>query len=107
MVLYIDLNSPYAYLAAARAADVLGEAPELEPILLGAIFQRRGWGSWSYTDEREARLEDLSERAERYGLPPLRYFDGWPGNGLQAMRAATWAKQQDAIEPFALAIFRR
>jgi 2-hydroxychromene-2-carboxylate isomerase len=102
VVLYIDLNSPYAYLSAERLTG-----PELEPILLGAIFQRRGWGSWGLTDEREPRIAEIAERARRYGLPPLAYYDGWPGNGLTAMRAATWAKQQGMTEAFALAVFRR
>ena len=37
-VLYYDLASPYAYLAVMRAADVLGDAPRLQPVLVGAIF---------------------------------------------------------------------
>jgi 2-hydroxychromene-2-carboxylate isomerase len=32
---------------------------------------------------------------------------GWPGDGLQAMRAATWAKQHGAVDAFARAAFRR
>src|SRR5829696_3481699 len=39
--LYYDLASPYAYLAVARAADVLGAEPELKPVLVGAIFGSR------------------------------------------------------------------
>jgi 2-hydroxychromene-2-carboxylate isomerase len=107
VILSFDLNSPYAYLAVERAADVLGAAPELEPVLLGAIFKQRGWGSWAHTEERDERLADLDARAQRYGLPPLVYPPGWPLDGLVAMRAATWAKQQGAVEPFALAVFRR
>lgn len=107
MILYIDLNSPYAYLAAERAASVLGRDPELEPILLGALFRQRGWGSWAHTDERDDRLSDLAARAERYGLPPLVYPDNWPLNGLTAMRAATWAKKQGMAERFCLEVFRR
>ena len=107
MILYIDLNSPYAYLATERAAGVLGRDPELEPILLGAIFKMRGWGSWSQTDELEPRLADLAKRAERYGLPPLVWPEGWPLDGLTAMRAATWAKRQGMVERFALEVFRR
>jgi 2-hydroxychromene-2-carboxylate isomerase len=107
VLLYIDLNSPYAYLATERAGAVLGREPELEPILLGAIFKQRGWGSWAHTDEREDRLADLAARAERYGLPPLVYPDGWPLDGLAAMRAATWAKRQGMVERFALEVFRR
>ena len=103
MILYYDLGSPYAYLAVERAEAVLGSAPELRPVLLGGIFARRGWGSWSQTDEREARMADLQERAVVYGLPPLRFPDGWPLDGLTAMRAATWA----ASDAFAREAFRR
>ena len=103
--LYFDLGSPYAYLAVARAEAVLGTAPELEPILLGAIFPLRGSGSWSQTDEREGRIADIESRAQRYGLPPIVWPAGWPVNGLAAMRAATWAKRQGRTHEFALAVF--
>ena len=104
-VLYFDLGSPYAYLAVARAAGVLGCEPELEPVLLGAIFGMRGWGSWSAGPERQARIADIEERARERGLPPLRWPAGWPGNGLPAMRAATWAKREGAARAFASAVF--
>lgn len=104
-VLYFDLGSPYAYLAVARAAGVLGREPELEPVLLGAIFRMRGWGSWSTGPERETRIADITERARRCGLPPLQWPSGWPANGLAAMRAATWAKREGAVGAFARAVF--
>lgn len=50
--LYFGLGSPYAYLAIARADAVFGCAPDLQPVLLGAIFKLRGWGSWSQTAQR-------------------------------------------------------
>ena len=50
MKLYYDLASPYAYLAVSRAAEVLGAAPRLQPVLVGAIFGWRGRGSWALTD---------------------------------------------------------
>jgi 2-hydroxychromene-2-carboxylate isomerase len=106
-VLYFDLGSPYAYLATARAAAVLGGEPELEPVLLGAIFQRRGHGSWSQTGERERHFAEIERRAAAYGLPPVAWPPGWPGDGLSAMRAATWAKGQGAIAAFAHAAYRR
>ena len=84
---------------------MLGTVPELEPILLGAIFPLRGWGSWSQTDEREGRIADIESRAQRYGLPPIVWPAGWPVNGLAAMRAATWAKRQGRTHEFALAVF--
>jgi 2-hydroxychromene-2-carboxylate isomerase len=100
--LFYDLGSPYAYLAVERAERVLGTAPVLEPILLGAIFARRGHGSWAHTDERERNIGDVERRAAEYGLPPVTWPPGWPPNTLAAMRAATWAPD----EAFARAAFR-
>jgi 2-hydroxychromene-2-carboxylate isomerase len=105
-VLYLDLQSPYAYLAVERAESVLGVAPVLEPILLGAFFARRGFGSWADTDERPRHLDELAARVARYGLPPLALPPQWPTNGIALMRAATWAKHEGRIDPFARAVFR-
>ncbi len=106
-VIYFDLGSPYAYLALARAGSVLGVQPELRPVLLGAIFARRGFASWGHTQAREARMAEVEQRALRYGLPPLRWPAGWPANGLVAMRCATWACEQGRGEAFARVVFDR
>ena len=106
-ILYYDLGSPYAYLAAERAADVLGVEPRLEPILIGGIFVERGHGSWAHTAERESRIAEIEERAARYGLPPVVWPAGWPNNTLKAMRAAIWADQLGIGRLFAIAAFRR
>ena len=106
-VLYYDLGSPYAYLALERAGKVLGVEPRPQPILVGGIFLERGSGSWAHTPEREARIAEVEERAERYGLPPVVWPPGWPNNTLQAMRAAIWAEGRGAGAEFALAGFRR
>lgn len=105
-LLYVDLGSPYAYLAFERAPAVLGIEPELGPVLLGAIFARRGFGSWAGTPARAARIAELHERAARYGLPPLLWPQVWPGDGLAAMRCLTWAAQEGAAARFARAVFR-
>ena len=103
-----DLGSPYAYLATERvAAGILGVEPTFEPVLLGAIFRYRGRGSWAQTEQRERNLAEVAARARRYGLPPFAWPEGWPGDGLAAMRAATWAAQLGAGVPFALAAYRR
>jgi hypothetical protein len=68
-VLYFDLASPYAYLAVERAASVLGAEPALQPVLVGAIFGYRGWGSWAGTPERERNMAEIEQRARAYGLP--------------------------------------
>jgi 2-hydroxychromene-2-carboxylate isomerase len=104
--LYFDLGSPYAYLALERAAEVLGREPRLQPVLLVGIVARRGFGSWSATAVRAPRIEEIEARARRYGLPPLRWPERWPGNGLQAMRASVWAQHEGAIGEFARAVFR-
>lgn len=103
--LYYDLGSPYAYLAAARAEAVLGFAPRLQPILLGGIFRERGHGSWAHTEERAARVSEIEARAKAYGLPPLRWPDGWPRNTLTSMRAAVWADRLGRGAEFAHAAF--
>jgi 2-hydroxychromene-2-carboxylate isomerase len=105
--LYFDLGSPYGYLATERAAGVLGHEAELEPILLGAIFEYRGRGSWSQTDARASNVEEVERRAREYGLPPVEWPPGWPPNTLAAMRAATWAKRLGRVREFALAAYRR
>ena len=107
MRLYYDLASPYAYLAVARAADVLGEVPQLQPVLVGAIFGWRGRGSWALTDARYEGEAEVERRAAAYGLPPLRWPADWPPNTLAAMRAAVWAEREGRGAPFARAAFRR
>jgi 2-hydroxychromene-2-carboxylate isomerase len=105
--LYFDLGSPYAYLAVERAERVLGVKPIFAPVLLGAIFRQRGSGSWALTDRRADGVAEIERRAAAYGLPPLVWPAEWPMNGLQAMRAAVWAEEQGAVEPFATTAFRR
>jgi 2-hydroxychromene-2-carboxylate isomerase len=108
-VLYIDPGSPYAYLAAERAPALLGVAPRLEAIALGAVFRHRGRGSWAHTDERERRMREVEDRARSYGLPPVRWPDGWPPNTLHASRAVVWMRREqgeDAADAVALALLR-
>lgn len=104
---YFDLGSPYAYLAIARAEGVLGRPPLLRPVLLGGIFAMRGFGSWSQTPQRQQRVGEIEARAERYGLPPLRWPPAWPPDGLAAMRACVWAEAEGALDAFAAAAFER
>ena len=105
-ILYYDLGSPYAYLAAERATGTLGIEPHLEPVLVGGIFAERGYGSWAHTAERQQRIAEVEARAERYGLPPISWPRGWPNNTLKAMRAAVWADRIGEGRRFALAAFR-
>jgi 2-hydroxychromene-2-carboxylate isomerase len=104
--LFFDLASPYAYLAVERVRTVFGGPVELQPILLGAIFKRRGYGSWAWTDERGAGMAEVERRARDYGLPALVWPADWPANSLAADRAAIWAGQRGDVEPFVRAVFR-
>jgi 2-hydroxychromene-2-carboxylate isomerase len=106
-VLYYDLASPYAYLAVSRAAEVLGEQPRLQPVLVGAIFGWRGRGSWALTDQRDAGEAECERRAAAYGLPPIVWPRGWPVNNLGSMRAAVVAERQGKALEFATAVFER
>ena len=106
-VVYIDLASPYAYLAFERAESVLGVAPRFEVVLVGAIFNWRDRGSWALTERRATGIAEIERRAADYGLPPLAWPEHWPANSLHANRVALWAESRDALVPFAGALFRR
>jgi 2-hydroxychromene-2-carboxylate isomerase len=103
--LFFDLASPYAYLAVARAERTLGRRPVLRPVLVGAIFRARGFGSGALTALRDGRIAEIEARAARYGLPPLRWPMGWPLNSLAAMRACVWAQAAGALDPFVHAAY--
>ncbi len=106
-----DLGSPYAYLTAERVnglfAEHGAEVPEWQPILLGGLFQRFDRSSWGRGPDREAGIAECERRASAYGLPPIRWPDGWPGNYLYAMRVATYAKEIGRAVAFSLAAFRQ
>jgi 2-hydroxychromene-2-carboxylate isomerase len=104
--LYFDLGSPYAYLAMERAEAVLGQVM-LEPVLVGAIFGWRGWGSWALTDDRAAGEAEIERRAREYGLAPMHWPAVWPANALAAQRCALWAARQRRLEEFAHLVARR
>src|SRR3954452_18546329 len=99
--LFYDLGSPSPSLAVERAERVLGVAPVLRPVLLGAIFAARGHGSWSQTQARAERIAELERRAAGSGRPPVRWPPGWPPNTLAAMRAAVWPERRGRGAPFA------
>lgn len=96
---YVDLGSPYAYLAAERIDAVLPEAT-WQTVLLGGIFQATGRASWADGAGRSAGRAEVERRAAARGLPPIIWPDPWPSNGLVAARAATWADQQGAGRGF-------
>jgi 2-hydroxychromene-2-carboxylate isomerase len=107
--LYYDLASPYAYLAVSRAREVFPTPPRLQPVLAGALFAHRGWGSWAHMETRGENMVEIAARAARYGLPPITWPPGWPPNSLQAMRACVWAERvggAESAERFAHTAFR-
>ncbi|HET6448356.1 MAG TPA: DsbA family protein [Conexibacter sp.] len=103
---FVDVGSPYAWLAAERVERVLGCEVAWEPILLGAVFAARGSGSWSLTDERAVGMAEVERRAAAYGLGPVRWPEPWPGNYLLAMRAAAAADEAGGARAFLLAALR-
>jgi 2-hydroxychromene-2-carboxylate isomerase len=94
---FYDLGSPYAWLAAER----MFEATWI-PVLLGGIFKATGRGSWAETPARANGIAEVERRARERGLPPPRWPDPWPNDGLHAMRVAAAADSRE----FALAAFR-
>ena len=106
-VFYYDLGSPYAYLAAERMHAVLPEPPIWQPILLGGIWKVTGGRSWATTDKRAEGMADVEERAQSYGLQPVRWPVDWPSNTLAAMRTAIFAQQAGRAVAFSLAAFRQ
>ena len=93
--LFYDLGSPYAYLAVeradrrARGRASPGTGPgrrDLRPPRTRQLVANT---------RRNGRIAEVKARAERYGLPPLRWPPGWPNNTLKAMRSAVWANQVD------------
>jgi 2-hydroxychromene-2-carboxylate isomerase len=103
---FVDVGSPYAWLAAERVEAVLGSEVVWEPVLLGAVFAERGWGSWAQTDARAQGIEEVERRARSYGLGPVRWPEPWPGNMLLAMRAAVAATDAGLGPAFLLAALR-
>ncbi len=105
---YFDLGSPFAYLAAERLHDVLGEPVRWQPISLGALFKVNGRSSWALGDpqRRADGIAEVQRRAQRYGLPPIRWPEPWPGNYLMAMRAAIYADRAGRGSEFALHALR-
>jgi 2-hydroxychromene-2-carboxylate isomerase len=110
-VFYYDLGSPYAYLSAERISGLFSaaelEQPEWQPILLGGLFRHFDRGSWALTEARDEGIAEIERRAAEQGLPRLVWPEVWPGEMLNAMRVATFAKQTGRTVSFSLAAFRQ
>ena len=106
-VLYFDLASPEAYIAAERAAEVLGVVPEWQPIHLAALPGAGELDAFRCAEERDIFRAELERLATARGLQPLRWPPGWPGDTALAMRVATYAKSIGRVVAFSLAAFRQ
>ncbi len=108
---YYDLGSPYAYLSAERIhavfKEVGAEPPVWKPVLLGGLFAHFDRGSWARTGAREEGMREIERRAASYGLPPIRWPEGWPSDYLFAMRVATFATEIGRGVSLPLAAFRQ
>jgi 2-hydroxychromene-2-carboxylate isomerase len=104
--LYVDLGSPYVYLALERLERFdLGEVA-LEPVALGALFKLTGRSSWGLGPRRELGMAEVAARASAYGLPPMAWPQGWPSNYLHANRACLVAQEEGAPDAFARTALR-
>jgi 2-hydroxychromene-2-carboxylate isomerase len=106
---YYDFNSPYAYLAAERIDDLVGDAewkPIAFPYLLHALGRLdevlAGVNTGPIVEEVSARLADR-------GMPPFAPPDGWPIQSwsLAPLRAALVADELGRQREFARAAFRK
>ncbi len=104
--LFIDVGSPYAYLAAERAEQLLVGEVRWCPVLLGALFKATERSSWAQTPARAAGIAEVERRAVERGLPPIRWPEPWPNDGLLAMRVAVLAEDRGRGREFALAAMR-
>ena len=106
-VLYYDLVSPEAYLAAERSAEVLGVVPEWQPIHLAQLPGAGEPDAFRCAEERDIFRAELERRAAAQHLQPLRWPADWPNDTALAMRVATYAKSIGRVVAFSLAAFRQ
>jgi 2-hydroxychromene-2-carboxylate isomerase len=102
---YFGAMSPYSWFAAERIATLIPDA-QWRPVFAGGLFRTVGRSSWGLSDRREAGILDCEARAQRHGLGPMRWPDGWPSSDLLVARAMVAAERQERLQPFALAAMR-
>jgi 2-hydroxychromene-2-carboxylate isomerase len=103
---YFDLGSPYVYLAGERLESLGLTDVEWQPISLGGLFKLTGRSSWGLSPRRELGMAEIEARAGHYGLPALRWPEGWPGHYLHANRACLAAGEQGRLESYARTALR-
>jgi hypothetical protein len=93
-ILYFDLGSPYVYLAVERLHRFDFGEVQFRPVSLGALFKLTDRSSWGLSPRRDLGMAEIDTRARAYGLPPMRWPEGWPGNYLRANRACIVAEAE-------------
>jgi 2-hydroxychromene-2-carboxylate isomerase len=92
-VFYYDVGSPWCWLAAERAHQVLGTVPVWQPVRAGEL-----------ADVDRAAVE---RRALGQGIPAVRWPEPWPFDTEPAMLVATFAKQTGRAVAFSLSAMRQ
>jgi 2-hydroxychromene-2-carboxylate isomerase len=104
---YFDLRSPYAYLAAERALQILPAPCEWQPILASRLPAAESFEAYRCEQELLAMRESVERRALALELQPLRWPYPFPFDSEFAMLTATFAKRIGKTVAFALAAFRQ
>jgi len=105
-----DFNSPYAYLAAARVDAIVGADVAWEPVAFAFLLRAHNREPWSFREPtRTDGMRECAQRAEAYGLPPLRWPPGWPVESytLASLRAAWAAERIGRLRDFSAAAYAR
>src|SRR4051794_39074391 len=90
---YYDVGSPWCWLAAERAHEVLGTVPVWQPVRAAALEPV----------DRGA----VERRAIAQGIPEVRWPERWPFDSELAMLVATFAKQTGRAVAFSLSAMRQ
>ena len=106
--LYFDYQSPYAYLAINRIAEVLPNA-DWKPIAYPILLHQQGRLEEVMKRDRTAALAEARRRAEVRGLPPLRVPDGFPNEtwSFAPLRAGLVADEHGLLRDYSYAVGRK
>lgn len=108
--LWFDYSSPFAYLAACRAAALFGDALRLRPMLLGAVFKMVGTPNVPFFAMNEAKRSwvtaDIGRQAAAAGVP-LRWPSGFPLRTVLPLRMTLLALEAapDRAAAFVASVF--
>jgi 2-hydroxychromene-2-carboxylate isomerase len=100
---YLDVVSPYSYLAFGRVESICREAGAemvLRPMLLGAVHNAVGITAPIEIESKSSyQVRDIHRWAELYGLP-MEFPEPFPFRTLKTMRAAMACAENGALAPF-------